>query len=155
MNVKGRRILDLEKKPFSRVNELSAYERETVILFNEAEPNAVIATASKSMANKLFALSKEFDEFKLVKMDEWGAEFSIPKKRITIRKPVAMTDEQKSAAAQRLEQVRKRIEDNRKKTQESLEMSDEDIGRACHPYHKNKCENADESQGIRGKKRGS
>ena len=108
--------MDSEKKHFERVKELSAFERETVILFNEAEPNAVLATSSKSMMNKLMKIADEFDEFKLTRVDEWGAEFTFPKTHVSIRKPRAMTPEQKSAAAQRLEQIRMRIQKNREKS---------------------------------------
>ena len=69
--------------------KLSAYERETIILFNETSEPAEVFTYNKRMIRKLDRLAQKFpDEFRL-KSDngEGGMTYIVPKNRILISTP--------------------------------------------------------------------
>lgn len=69
--------------------KLSAYERETIILFNETSDPAEVFTYNKRMIRKLERLVRMFpDEFKL-KSDNGagGRTYIVPKNRILISTP--------------------------------------------------------------------
>ncbi len=67
-------------------------ERETVINYNEADASAFIWTASERVYRKLKKLGYE-----PVKDTERSARFEIPKKRVSIRKAVAISNKQLKA----------------------------------------------------------
>jgi len=72
---------------------LSAYERETIILFNETSEPAEVFTYNKRMIRKLERLVRMFpDEFKL-KSDNGacGRTYIVPKNRILISTPKRKT----------------------------------------------------------------
>ncbi len=64
-------------------------ERETVINFNEVESTASIWTASRPMYRKLKKLGFQPEED-----NERSATFKIPKRCVSIRKPVILSDAQ-------------------------------------------------------------
>ena len=69
--------------------KLSAYERETIILFNETSEPAEVFTYNKKMIRKLERLVRMFpDEFKL-KSDngDGGMTYIVPKYRVLISTP--------------------------------------------------------------------
>ncbi len=73
--------------------KLSAYERETIILFNESSEPAEVFTYNKRMIRKLERLAKMFpDEFRL-KSDnrDGGMTYIVPKNRILISTPKRKT----------------------------------------------------------------
>ena len=73
--------------------KLSAYERETIILFNETSEPAEVFTYNKRMIRKLERLAKMFpDEFRL-KSDnrDGGMIYIVPKNRILISTPKQKT----------------------------------------------------------------
>ena len=73
--------------------KLSAYERETIILFNETSEPAEVFTYNKKMIRKLDKLAQKFpDEFKL-KADNGagGMTYIVPKNRILISTPKRKT----------------------------------------------------------------
>lgn len=73
--------------------KLSAYERETIILFNETSEPAEVFTYNKRMIRKLERLVRMFpDEFKL-KSDNGagGRTYIVPKNRILISTPKRKT----------------------------------------------------------------
>lgn len=67
--------------------KLTRLERETIITFNEAEPDAEIYTASKTMMRKLDKLMSQTDVIRMVKEDEVSKTYICPKKLIKVRKP--------------------------------------------------------------------
>ena len=73
--------------------KLSAYERETIILFNETSEPAEVFTYNKRMIRKLERLAKMFpDEFKLKFDNEAGGmTYIVPKNRILISTPKRKT----------------------------------------------------------------
>ena len=66
---------------------LTKQERETVIVFNEAEKTAELYTCSSVVIRKMDELVKEFDEFSVGKQDEVSKTYIFPKKYVKIRKP--------------------------------------------------------------------
>ena len=73
--------------------KLSAYERETIILFNETSEPAEVFTYNKRMIRKLERLAKMFpDEFKLKSGNgDGGMTYIVPKNRILISTPKRKT----------------------------------------------------------------
>lgn len=69
--------------------QLTAAERETIILFNETTAPAEVFTYNKRMIKKLEKLSKEFpDEFKQIKDNgAGGLTYQVPKRRVLISAP--------------------------------------------------------------------
>lgn len=87
---------------------LSKYERETIINFNEEEQVASVYTYNKRLQNKLNALLEERQDIKLIRSgDEW-TEYEVPKKWIKVSPPrqVNYTEEQKAAIRARLQATR-------------------------------------------------
>ncbi len=73
--------------------KLTAYERETIILFNETSEPAEVFTYNKRMIRKLDRLAQKFpDEFRL-KSDnrDGGMTYIVPKNRILISTPKRKT----------------------------------------------------------------
>lgn len=68
---------------------LTGYEKETIILFNEAELTATVFTYNGRLKRRLAELCKKFpNEFSLEKDDGNGAvTYRCPKKRIQISNP--------------------------------------------------------------------
>ena len=71
-------------------------ERETVIAFNEADPLASIWTASERVYRKL-----KKQGYEPVEDTERSARFEVPKKRVSIRRPVIITEERKAILRER------------------------------------------------------
>lgn len=67
--------------------DLTKYERETVVVFNEAEKDAELYTASQAMIRKMDALVTLDSRFSVVKQDEISKTYKFPKKYFKIRKP--------------------------------------------------------------------
>ncbi len=61
-------------------------ERETVIVFNEADSSASVWTASESVYRRL-----KKQGYEPVEDTERSARFEVPKKRVSIRKPIAIS----------------------------------------------------------------
>ena len=61
-------------------------ERETVIIFNEAEPDASIWTASETMYGKLLKLG-----YKPTEESDRSATFHVPKRLVAVRKTRKIT----------------------------------------------------------------
>lgn len=66
---------------------LTRYERETVVTFNEAEPDAELYTTSAVTMRKMDKLVSEDDRFSVVKQDEVSKTYKFPKKYFKVRRP--------------------------------------------------------------------
>lgn len=92
--------------------KLSRLEQETIIIFNEAEDAAEVATYNKSIINRLQGYIDEGEEGITMRRQnsDGGCTFVLPKKWVMngIRRPkrVNMTPEQRAAAAERLKMAR-------------------------------------------------
>ena len=75
---------------------LSAVERETVILFNEAEPTAEIETYNAAIKRRLEAVRRGYpEEITLVRSDGYANNYIFPKKWIKIIPPRGATEKQR------------------------------------------------------------
>lgn len=68
--------------------KLSMLEQETTILFNRAEKEAIVYTHEPALKRKLAAMAKENADIHLIKTDGSSVEYTIPKKLVSIRKPI-------------------------------------------------------------------
>ena len=66
---------------------LTKPERETVVTFNEAEPDSELYTCSAVMMRKMDALVAEDPRFSVVKQDEVSKTYKFPKKYFKVRRP--------------------------------------------------------------------
>ncbi len=92
--------------------QLTNYERETILNFNEGEATASVYTHSAALRRKLERLAKEHPEdcrLHQVSHDGQAAEFYIPKGWIKIippRKRSPLTEEQKQQQREQLARAR-------------------------------------------------
>ena len=89
---------------------LSNYERETIINFNEAEPTASVYTCNRRLQNKLNKLVGANPNISVHCEDEESVTYQVPKNWIKVSPPrqVNYTDEQKAAMAERLAAAREK-----------------------------------------------
>ena len=67
---------------------LTRYEQETIILFNEEESTATVFTYNKKLMKKLQSWSEKYPEkYKLERQDKYSKTFILPKRYITVRSP--------------------------------------------------------------------
>jgi hypothetical protein len=77
------------------IHKLSAEERETIILFNEANATAEIEAYSPAMRKRLATLSREYPkEVFLTKRGEESDRYTFPKRWLKIAAPRTTTDKQ-------------------------------------------------------------
>jgi len=89
---------------------LTKYEMETIINYNEEESIASIYTCSKVLIKKLDTYCKKRpDVYKTVKVDSPSKTYTVPKKYISVRLPKVLTEKQKEGLRERLSAVRGRI----------------------------------------------
>lgn len=79
---------------------LTLEEKETIILYNEAEKTASVYTCSPSLQRKLDKLSATSKEFSLCVEDKHSKTYIFPKKLISIRKPYKITAERRAELSQ-------------------------------------------------------
>lgn len=82
---------------------MSNIERETIILFNEAEPVASVYTYNGALKRKLAGLcNTRPEEARRVKDDgQGGLTFEVPKRWIKVNAGIIYTEEQKKERAER------------------------------------------------------
>lgn len=91
---------------------LTRYERETIINFNEGEDTASVYTHNKALRRRLDQLVQEYpEECRLYKVTHWGeaAEYYIPKGWLRFhppRKAAPLTEEQKQKRRNQLAKLR-------------------------------------------------
>lgn len=87
----------------SDVNKFSAaYEKETVINFNNAEQNASCYTLNTHKRQMLLNLAEEYpDDVKIISKRDGMVEVTFPKKWVKIRPPRKLTEEQRVNAVER------------------------------------------------------
>lgn len=87
----------------SDVNKFSAaYEKETVINFNNAEQNASCYTLNTHKRQMLLNLAEEYpDDVKIISKRDNMVEVTFPKKWVKIRPPRKLTEEQRVNAVER------------------------------------------------------
>lgn len=87
---------------------LSLQEKETIILFNEADKTAEVYTHNKTLQNKLSKLAKSNEDCVLDKQDKDSMTFTVPKKWIKVSPPKSMnlTAKQRQQIADRFHGTR-------------------------------------------------
>lgn len=82
-------------------------ELETVINFNDEDKTASVYTRQRPIMRKLDAMCEKFpEEYKLIRRTETDATYEMPKKLLSFRGPVVLSDEKKAAIADRLKKAR-------------------------------------------------
>lgn len=79
---------------------LTKYERETIILFNEAEPTANIYTYNTALKNRLAKFSRQYPNIARL-VTEYpcgGVSYEVDKRRISIRLTAPYSEERKAKA---------------------------------------------------------
>lgn len=87
---------------------LTKYEQETIINYNNEEKTASIFTYDKSLIRKLDKRLAEMSDMKLIRRGEDFAEYSLPKKWIKVAFPRQCSDEQRAEMAERMKAAREK-----------------------------------------------
>ena len=85
---------------------LTKYEQETIINYNNEEKTASIFTYDKSLIRKLDKRLAEMSDMRLIRRGEDFAEYSLPKKWIKVAFPRQYSDEQRAEMAERMKAAR-------------------------------------------------
>ena len=80
---------------------LTKYEMETIINFNDAKDNAQIYTCNKALMRKLDSYCQKSQLIYREKTDECSKTYIIPKKYIQIRFPREISDEKRRELSER------------------------------------------------------
>lgn len=81
------------------MTELTNYERETIILFNDDEQNATIETANRALKKRLDGFCAVDQRITLVSSNEPFKKYSLPKKWIKVNRPKVYSEETRSKMA--------------------------------------------------------
>lgn len=87
---------------------LTKYEQETIINYNNEEKTASIFTYDKSLIRKLDKRLAEMSDMKFIRRGEDFAEYSLPKKWIKVAFPRQYSDEQRAEMAERMKAAREK-----------------------------------------------
>lgn len=87
---------------------LTKYEQETIINYNNEEKTASVFTYDKSLIRKLDKRLNDSLDMKLVRRGEDFAEYSLPKKWIKVAFPRQYSDEQRAEMAERMKAAREK-----------------------------------------------
>lgn len=92
------------------MSNLSNYEKETIINFNEGDQTASVYTYSRRLQNKLNKLVGVNPDISIERQDDECTTYIVPKKWIKVSPPrqVNYTDAQKAAMAERLAAAREK-----------------------------------------------
>ena len=71
---------------------LNNYEKETISLWNEAEPTAEVYTCSASMMRHMDELVEKCTEITRTKETEYSKTYVLPKKLVKVRAPLRVSD---------------------------------------------------------------
>lgn len=92
--------------------ELSKYEKETIIIFNEVEKTASVNTYNRSLIKWLRECNrKNPSDYVITKDGEQYIECTVPKSMIKIKYPRNFSDEQRAKMSERMRAIRERTDD--------------------------------------------
>jgi len=94
------------------MTNLSRYEQETIITYNNEEKTANVYTYDKSLIRQINSRLSDFPDIKLIRNGEDWAEYSLPKNYIKVRFPRQISDEQRQAMAERMKSIRQGTNNN-------------------------------------------
>lgn len=90
--------------------ELSKYEKETIIIFNEAEKTASVNTYNQSLIKQLREYNRKSPRDYVINKDgEQYIECTVPKTMVKIKYPRNFSDEQRAKMSERMKTIRERI----------------------------------------------
>ena len=86
--------------------KLTAGEQETIIGYNKKDNEAVVYTHSKSLIKKLLGYCSDYpDKYQLKTEDEHSKTFIIPKRYVSIRRPIELSPRQRENLKPNLSKV--------------------------------------------------
>ena len=84
---------------------LTKYEQETIINYNNEEKTASIFTYDKSLIRKIDKRLAEYTEIEVVRRGDDFAEYRLPKKWIKVGFPRQLSEEQRKEMANRMREM--------------------------------------------------
>lgn len=78
---------------------LSKEEQETIIIFNEAEPSAIVETCNKKLRRRMEDLYAKSLDVVREKSDDVSARYVIPKSWVKVQMPRQLSEEQRQKMA--------------------------------------------------------
>lgn len=91
---------------------LTKYEQETIINYNNEEKTASIFTYDRSLIRKLDKRLPDYPDITVVRRGEDWAEYSLPKKWLKVGFPRQLSDEQRAEMANRMRTARDSTNEN-------------------------------------------
>ena len=91
---------------------LTKYEQETIINYNNEEKTASIFTYDRSLIRKLDKRLPDYPDITVVHRGEDWAEYSLPKKWLKVGFPRQLSDEQRAEMANRMRAARDSTNEN-------------------------------------------
>ncbi len=86
--------------------KLTRYEQETVVNFNAEEPYAIVYTRDKAVMRQLDTLVTEYpDIFKCIGETDIDKTYSMPKSRISYRKPRRISEAKREQARKQIQAI--------------------------------------------------
>jgi len=90
--------------------DLSNYEKETIILYNQEEKTASVYTYHPALIKKLEDGCKKYpDMFKFEHEEAGGRTYTIPKKYVSVRLPKVISEEARQEMGQRLTKSKTKV----------------------------------------------
>lgn len=83
------------------MSNISNYERETIINYNNGEKVAQVYTCNEFLQKKLNKLCEEYSECMCINSDEYSKTYIVPKKWIKVRPPKKLSEETKQQLSER------------------------------------------------------
>lgn len=80
---------------------LSRYEKETIILYNEGEQLATVDTCNPTLIKRMDKYCAQNHACTRIKKDEYGAKYTCPKGWVKVQMPRQLTDEQRQKLSSR------------------------------------------------------
>lgn len=87
-------------------SELTKEEQETIIIYNNADPEAIVSTYDQKLIRKLDDLSEKSGSAVPIKRGEMFAEYTCPKKWVRIQMPNLYTEEDMHKRSERMRKLR-------------------------------------------------
>ena len=84
--------------------DITLYERETIFLYNEAEQNASIDTCSPVLIRRLDQFVAKSTAITVVREDEYGKCYHLPKSWIKVQMPRQISDELRQKLSEKMKQ---------------------------------------------------
>lgn len=88
-------------------SKLTKEEQETIIIYNNADSNAIISTYDKKLIDAINAKMGDFnEEITSLKSGEGFAEYTCPKKWVKVRMPNKLSRENRAERSERMKSIR-------------------------------------------------